>query len=235
MKYHVLAAVCLMAVLTAPSFAQTYTIEWVDPSPMYSSENVGIAKRTGYMRNMTSSTKNILFRYDLSQMNPAHSPSFCFGDNCFYLFPGEDNPWERPEQVLAGNGTFTLYADLGPNKVQGQSSVSYKLFDKTDTTLDVSFTCTYIFGPTSVLPEASELGFSVGPNPSTDIVTISGGSVNIIGLNLYSSQGTLMRTYGVVDGSSHTISVADLSSGLYHLILTLADGNVVRTGITVYR
>ena len=234
MKYHVLVLIAAVALIQFSGSAQSYRIDWHKADTVHTTAP-GNVKRVGTLVNLTPTQKKLLFRYDLANVREGHNMALCF-DLCFYFFPGEDDPWAREEQMLPGNGSREIYVMVTSNAgTDGYSTVWIKLFDSQDTTKELAFTTTFAVGEVSSVPEASELGITVGPNPSSDVVTINTGENEVNGLNLYSSDGSLIRTYGVDQGNALSIGVADLPVGAYHLVITLSNGTHVRSGVSVIR
>ena len=236
MKSRLLLFLLLLTVSAMAASAQTFHIEWNEPDTLSGPVEKGILKRTGDIVNDNSTQKNFLFTFDMSEMSLDHFASICFSANCFFLFPGPDDPTMRPEQVLAGDGTLEIYADMDPSGVEATSTVMYTIWDKDNPdTEKIEFSCTYIFGPVASVVEAREFGFTVGPVPSTDQVTVRGdGTYMMKGADLYSADGTLLRTYGA-SGATQTFNLSGLSTGAYHLMLHLVDGSIVRAPISVLR
>ena len=236
MKSRLLLFLLVLTVSAMAASAQTFHIEWNEADTIRGPIEKGILKRTGDIVNDNGTQKNLLFTFDMNNMNLDHLASICFSANCFFLFPGPDDPSLRPEQVLPGDGTLEIYADMDPSGVEGASTVVYSIWDKDNPeTEKIEFSCTYIFGPVASVEDARERGFSVGPVPSTDQVTVRGdGTMLMKGANLYSADGNLLRTYGA-SGSAQTFNLSGLSSGTYHLMLTMTDGSVLRAPISVLR
>lgn len=239
MKSRLLLSLLSLAVLSLCSVgvaAQSFHIDWNESDTIRGPIEKGILKRTGDIVNDNGTPKNLLFTFNMNGMNLDHYASICFSANCFFLFPGPDDPTARPEQVLAGDGTVEIYADMDPAGIEGTSTVIYTIWDRDNPESErIEFSCTYIFGPVASVEDARERGFVVGPVPSTDQVTVRGdGTMLMKGADLYSADGTLLRTYGA-SGSTQSFNLSGLSSGTYHLMLTMVDGSVLRASISVVR
>jgi hypothetical protein len=215
--------------------AQTYHINWDDKDSV-SGANTQQFKRNGHIINDNSTPKNLLFRYDLSQVTAGHMPAMCFGDFCFFLFPGEDNPNDREAQYLPGGGQLKIYTLMNANGTDGISTFSITLFDKNVTSDSLRFTGTFFVGDVNSVPEFSTLGLTAGPLPATDVVTVGGEQIRtIVGANLYTADGTLVRTYGISAADQQTFTVDGLANGTYHLLLTTTSGSMVRTPVVIAR
>lgn len=235
---HLLLLLSAVLCITAPTaFAQTatFTIDWNYPDTVQAHEGQITVKRTGTMRNLNAVAKQILFRYNIDSLQPDFSVGFCFGDLCYFQFPGEDNPYERDPQDLAPNGSLPVYSlcnKLGTN--DATSTVWYEMFDKLDTNDKLPFYITYVFKiPTSVT-DAAQAGIGVWPNPATNVLTV-GGADKVLGANLYSATGVLLKTYGVEQAPSITLNIQDLTSGAYHMVFNLSDGSVVQAPFAVVK
>jgi hypothetical protein len=69
-----------------------------------------------------------------------------------------------------------------------------------------------------------ELGFSVYPNPATDVVTVTGAGLDNAELSIYDITGALLST-STASGATTTVDVSNLVSGMY--ILKIKSGNSV--------
>ncbi len=237
MKHHVLLTVLVLFIATQSLISQaTFTIDWADPEVVIGLPSSTSLKRNGTMRNLNEQPKAILFRYNLDNLQPSDDAAFCFGDLCYFHFPGEDDPYERPAQALLGNGTLPVYSLINHQAgAEGTSSVWYQMFDQNNPSDSITFTITYVFSVNSV-PEASSLGLTLYPLPATDMITIAGdAAAHVRGANVYSSAGTLLRTYGITNGVLHNFAVSDLPSGSYHMVLTLDDGTIAQAPFTLVR
>lgn len=224
---------CLVAGVTAYGQA-TYTIDWQYPDTLHASQSESYLKRVGVLRNLNSTAKQILFRYNIEQVAPGHTVAFCFGDLCYFQFPGADDPYERDPQDLAPNGTLPVYSLCNNTNVEASSTVWYEMFDKTDTTDALPFTITYIFGNPASVTDARELGISLYPVPATNQVRVS-GTGDVMGVNLYNSTGILVRTYVASFDAELTLDVSDMPNGAYHLVLSLRGGRTVQAPFTISR
>jgi hypothetical protein len=219
--------------------AQTFHIEWNGGSNIiFGSENDAVVKLEGFIVNDNSTPKAFYFTYDLNETDVNHYVSLCFkggtGDQCFFLFRDEDDPTLRPLQTVTGNGRLGIYCDLNPLGVMATSKVLFELYDPEQASERLPFSITFYVGTTDV-PEATEAGFRVGPNPATDIVNVvAAEGMAVEGANLYTADGTLVRTYGV-QPSANTFSLSGLASGTYHLILNVAGGSTSRTSVVIAR
>ena len=233
MKSRALLSVVILFLAGIAASAQSFRIDWntgFDVVGLPFDDDITLK---GTMVNENNVQKEFLFTYNIDGLYEGHSAALCFGDQCFFLFEGEDDPTLRQKQILTPNGTLALYAYLYPFGVTGTSSVSYRIYDPTQSGEEVSFTVNYYAGTTDV-PEAAELGFSIGPNPTSDVVTVQPAEGMILkGANLYSADGSLVRTFGVFEQGLNTFSMSGLASGTYHLLLNLADGSMVRSTIVV--
>ena len=240
MKSRLLLLAFLLTALVSAAPAQTFRMDWTDADSVKGPVSSSL-KRNGRIVNLNGTAKNLLFRYDISGVAATHTAAMCFGDLCFFLWPGEDDPTLREAQYLAGGGSLKIYTlcnSFGETGVgePGITTFYVTLFDRDNTSDSVRFSCTYIVGDVSSVPELGTLGLSAGPLPATDVVTITGEQARTIsGADLYSANGTLLRTYGINQADQHSIDVTDLTSGTYHLVLTTTSGTVVRTPVVIVR
>jgi len=231
-------AVVFMASITLS--AQTFHIEWDGGSTIkVGSELDDVLKLEGTCVNDNGTPKSFLFTYNLAEANESHYISLCFkggtGDQCFFLFPGEDDPTIRARQTLAPNGHLDMYCDLNPVGSVGTSIVAFELYDPDQPSERMPFTLSFYAGTTDV-PEAQTVGFKVFPNPTSDVVTITPAEGMLVkGANLFAADGALLRSYPVSQSGPSTFSLSGLSAGTYQMILNLADGTTVRSAIVVQR
>ena len=236
MKTRLLVVALLALFMGVSASAQTFQIDWDDDLVIEGSENDDDLKVYGTIRNLDADQKRLLFTYDLTDAVTGHNPALCFSDNCFFLFPGEDEPELRNTQKLAPSGDMRIYAYVIPLGVKGVSTINYCVYDSSDVNDKICFTIVYAAGVSTSVPDASTLGLSVGPMPAVDMITVRGDvSEQITGANIYSFDGNLVRSFGVAAGQLHTFSVSGLATGSYHLMLTTGSGQVVRAPVTVVR
>ena len=225
-------------VLTAASLAvhaQTFHIEWKNAETVVG-DGTKTLKREGTVVNDAATEKRLRIRYDISNVSLDHFGQICL-TQCFAMLPGDEDYPGREDQVLPASGSAALYVDMDPGGNLGTSSVAVDLYDKNAPTTEiVSFTVTFVFDPTQSVVEAADRGFSVGPVPATDQVTVRGNGTEFVkGANLYAADGTLLRTYGGGSGDAATYSLSGLPAGPYHLILHTMSGSMLHTSVSVLR
>jgi hypothetical protein len=94
---------------------------------------------------------------------------------------------------------------------------------------------TFLVGTSSVR-DAQELAVTVSPNPSSEVITVTGdATASIIAYNLYTADGRLRRTFPVTNDGVARLDVSDLSAGTYHLMLTVPGGDVYRQAVSIIR
>ncbi len=236
MKHLVLLSAALLILGSGIAGAQaTYTIDWNYPDTLHAEVGQAVLKRTGTVRNLNDQAKEILFRFNIDKVIEGHSVGFCFGDLCYFQWPGVDDPYERDPQHLPGNGTLPVYSLCNIlNKTQGTSVVWYEMFDKNNPNDTLPFTITYIVGEPTSVRDAKELGITVSPIPATDRLTVS-STASTRGADVYSSAGVLLRSYIAQPGATLSLDVQDLATGSYHLVLTQSDGTVVQAPFVIAR
>ncbi|MBM4179443.1 MAG: hypothetical protein FJ211_08945 [Ignavibacteria bacterium] len=233
MKTHVLAFILVLAATAAS--AQTYYIDWKKPNPVVGKPSVASHKRDGTIRNSNGKPKELYFRYDLTGINEKHTAQLCM-TLCWFLFPGEDDPYLRPGQNLTENGTLPIYIDLTTNNAEGNSTLKVTLFDKTDTTDALNFDVQFVISENTSIRDAKDVGLAVGPVPSTDALSIRGDElVHATMIGLYDANGELVRSFGSPQSLATSLPLTGLAAGSYRLVLTLQNGTVVGAPVTVVR
>lgn len=233
MKTHVLAFILVLA--TVGSSAQTFYIDWTKPNPVFGKPSIASHKRDGTIRNSNGKAKELYFRYDLSGINEKHTAQLCM-TLCWFLFPGEDDPYLRPGQILTETGTLPIYIDLSTNSSEGNSTLKVTLFDKTDTTDALNFDVQFVISENTSIRDARELGFAIGPVPSNDVLSIRGEELSrATAIGLYDANGELVRSFGNTNTSATTLPLSGLSAGTYRLIMTLHNGSVVAAPVSIVR
>ena len=233
MKTHVLAFILVLA--AAGASAQTYYIDWKKPNPIVGKPSTSSLKREGTVHNSNGKPKELYFRYDLSGINEKHTAQLCM-TLCWFLFPGEDDPYLRPGQNLTENGTLPIYIDLTTNKTEATSTLKVTLFDKTDTTDALSFEAQFVVSENTSIRDAAELGFRVGPVPSSDVLYVHGEELaRATTIGLFDINGELVRSFGNATASATTLPLTGLAAGSYRLVLTLQNGTVVGAPVSVVR
>lgn len=233
MKTHVLAFILVLA--TAGATAQTFYIDWKKPNPVTGKPSTSALKRDGTVHNSNGKPKELYFRYDLSGINEKHTAQLCM-TLCWFLFPGEDDPYLRPGQVLTSTGTLPIYIDLATNASEGSSTLKVKLFDKTDTTDALDFEAQFVVSENTSIRDAQELGFVVGPVPSTDVLAVRGEELaRATMIGLYDTNGELVRSFGNANASATTLPLTGLAAGSYRLVMTLENGTMVGSPVVIAR
>ncbi|MFN4984516.1 MAG: hypothetical protein ACK5BQ_08560 [Ignavibacteria bacterium] len=233
MKTHVLAFILVLACVGASG--QTFFIDWTKPNPITGKPSVASHKREGTVRNSNGKAKELYFRYDLSGINEKHTAQLCM-TLCWFLFPGEDDPYLRPGQNLTENGTLPIYIDLTTNNSEGNSTLKVTLFDKTDTTDALNFDVQFVISENTSIRDAEQWGLSVGPVPSTDALTVRGEELTrATTIGLYDTNGELVRSFGNANTSLATLPLSGLAGGSYRLVLTLQNGTVVGAPVSIVR
>jgi hypothetical protein len=233
MKTHVLAFILVLA--TAGASAQTFYIDWTKPNPITGKPSIASHKRDGTIRNSNGKAKELYFRYDLSGINEKHTAQLCM-TLCWFLFPGEDDPYLRPGQNLTETGTLPIYIDLSTNASEGNSTLKVTLFDKTDTTDALNFEAQFVITENTTVRDAQELGVTVGPVPTTDVLSVRGEElVHATMIGLYDANGELVRSFGSPQSSSASLPLTGLAAGSYRLVMTLKNGSMVGSPVAIVR
>lgn len=233
MKTHVLAFILVLA--TAGASSQTYYIDWKKPNPIVGKPSTSSLKREGTVHNSNGKPKELYFRYDLSGINEQHTAQLCM-TLCWFLFPGEDDPYLRPGQILTENGTLPIYIDLTTNKTEATSTLKVTLFDKTDTTDALTFEAQFVVSESASIRDAEDLGFVISPLPATDVVSVRGNELSSATMiALYDASGNLVRSFAQPGTSTTTLPLTGLASGAYRLVLTLQNGTAVGAPVTIAR
>lgn len=223
-----LTVVLMMGSLGTAS-AQSFRIDWKDPDTVRG-DGTKIIKRLGTVVNETDTEKRLRIRYDLTNVNFDHFVQICMTE-CFAMFPGGEDDAIRNDQVVAPNGSQEIYVDSDAQGVMGTSTVSIDLYEKSNPSDMISFDVTFVFDNTTSVIEASDRGITASPLPASDILHLQGNLEGLRSVDLYSSDGVLLRTFPA--GSA--MNVSGLASGTYHLLLHTTQGELLRMPITVVR
>lgn len=233
MKSHVVALL-FVGLVTAAS-GQTFFIDWTKPNPVTGAPTIASLKREGLVKNSNAVTKELYFRYNLDELNPAHRAQLCMS-LCWLLFPGEDNPYDREGQVLTPTSALPIYIDLTTNATEGNSTIKVTLFDKTDTTDKLDFDVQFVVSANTSVGDMAETGISMGPNPASNVLSLSGQALaNVTSVGLYDLQGNIVRSYGTPAQTNVQYTLDGLSNGTYRLVLTMRDGSMRGSAVAVTR
>jgi hypothetical protein len=225
-----IAACSLWATMAS---AQSFVLDWQDP-PKAALPDDGLVQSEGSFRNTASKPISILFKTDFTNVVAEHSMRICFGDYCYICYP-DSYPEDRDPFVMPGNSSEKLKAQCVPNGVAGNSTIIYTLFDRDNPTDTMRYGVTFLVGTSSVR-DAQELAVTVSPNPSSEVITVTGdATASIIAYNLYTADGRLRRTFPVTNDGVARLDVSDLSAGTYHLMLTVPGGDVYRQAVSIIR
>lgn len=233
MKTRFLRTAAVAVVLTMGSLytasAQSFRIDWNDPDTVRG-DGKKIIKRVGMVVNETDQQKRLRIRYNLNNVNLDHFVQICMTE-CFAMFPGGEDDAIRNDQVVAAGGQQEIYVDADAQGVMGTSTVAIDLYEKSNPSDMISFNVTFVFDNSTSVTEASERGITASPLPASDVLYLQGLPDNLRSVDLYSADGVLLRTFG----GGHSLSVAGLASGTYHLLLHTTQGELLRMPITVVR
>lgn len=233
MKTHVVAL--LLACLATAASGQSFYIDWTKPNPVTGPPTIASLKREGLVKNSNTVTKELYFRYNLDEVNSYHRAQLCMS-LCWLLFPGEDNPFDREGQILYGGAALPIYVDLTTNSYAGKSTVKVTLFDKTDTTDKLDFDVQFVVDKNTSVGRIEDVGVTIGPNPTAEVLSLTGEALSsVTSVSLYDMLGNIIRSYGVPMGSNVRYTLDGLASGTYRLVLTMHDGSLRGSAVTVAR
>lgn len=248
MKTRVLA-LALCAIFGAMSAAaQAWRFEWIDQPQKTASKDILVVDHYARLTNVSSKDIVVKFYYYNSEKIDGHGCNICFGDLCYNLFDGPDDPDIRIPTTLVAGETSEIKTQLitctewdpetqkCPGK-EGTSTVGFRIYDSENPADSVRFDITFVIGDISSVRDLSEsMTVAVGPNPASDVVTLSAQELaNVVGVDIYSNTGTILRSVGHNGTAMITVPVDGLASGSYHVVLTFANGDIYRQAISVVR
>lgn len=226
-------AVAACSMWATVAYGQSFVLDWQDP-PKAAAATESLIQSEGSFRNTSSKAISILFKTDFTNVVAEHSMRICFGDYCYICYP-DSYPEDRDPFVMPPNSSEKLKAQCVPNETKGSSTIVYTLFDRDNPTDTMRYAVTFLVGTSSVR-DAQELAVAVSPNPSADVITVTGdATTSIIAYNLYTADGRLRRTFPVTGDGVARLDVSDVSSGTYHLMLTMPGGEVYRQAVSIVR
>lgn len=232
MKSHVVAL--LLACLAVTASGQTFFIDWKQPNPVVGSVTSPTLKREGLVKNSNTTKKELYFRYNLDNVHPDHRAQLCMS-LCWSLLPGTDYPFDREPQILTADTSLPIYVDLTTRGVEGESTINVTLFDGANQSDKLTFDVQFSVLVASVR-DLAEVGIRVGPNPTSDVLFISGDALSTTrSVGLYDLQGNVVRSFGTPTQTSAQFTLEGLAAGTYRLIMTMADGSMHGTSVVVSR
>ena len=236
MKRILLVVLALFTIIQLKVSAQaTFYIEWTDPATITVPSGTTTIKRNGVIHNNSNTLKQLLFRGDISKIVDGHNAAFCFGDLCYFQYP-DDDPYERDPQQLYPGGSLPVYSLLNNYGTDGTSIALYELFDKNNPNDKIEFTITYVIGKPASVREASEIGINVSPLPASDIVHITSSDNSLIrSIDVYTTGGVRVRTYGVSGTAVTTIPISTLAAGNYRFVFTMTNGSMAQAPLSIVR
>jgi len=234
MKKSLLIAVVALACSTFAS-AQSFVLDSLQQTVNSLPESVVYSN--GLLRNLSDAQKEVRVRGDLFGVTIDHDVAICFGNLCFNIYRDDDNPYERAPYPMAGKSTEDLKMQIVPRLVEAVSTPFFTVFDGKNPADSLRFGVVFNISSTvSVTDINTVASVTMGPNPTTDVVTFAGDLLSsIVGVNVYSMDGTLRRVVGTNGSSTITVPFEGMASGMYQVMLSTKTNEAYRATISVVR
>jgi hypothetical protein len=72
--------------------------------------------------------------------------------------------------------------------------------------------------------------------PTSDVLSVQGANLtNTTSIGLYDTNGNLVRSFGNPQSQATTLPLAGLATGQYRLVMSLQNGTMVGSPVTVIR
>lgn len=215
--------ILLLFVLSASAFSATAQQFTFNPSPQgvdkqgpaSEFELVGYA----FVKNTSPSTKTYVWKMIRNNFPAGWSSAVCDINLCY-----SDQVLREEFQLNAGD-SGNIDVHLYPNNVQGNASVSIKIFEKGDSlncdTQDFEFS-TWALSVSNLHRNNIE----IYPNPVSKKLTINLETTKAVTIEVYNVLGQVKKTH-VHNGGTSTLDVNDLAAGIYFIRYTTEQGKVV--------
>ncbi|MCI4666610.1 MAG: T9SS type A sorting domain-containing protein [Bacteroidia bacterium] len=198
------------------------TIELDAPSVFDHTEFFGI-------ENISSDTISLSAERVANRMSPGHTTFFCW-DLCYDT---TQDLSDDPILIPPGDTTRFQYVTFVPDGFNGKSSVTMRFFSA-DTSLG-ELERTFYYNVTggvaaSVNNNAFKGSFQIAPNPASDLLFLDlklDQAVKKAEIDILDLKGSAVLNKNINSFQTESISVKNLSRGLYILVLKL-DGKEVR-------
>ncbi len=149
---------------------------------------------------------------------------------CTYGTFTENGSWMRidiPYELLPFiNKTSTTQFRLRYANTEATNYISINNTNSNQAFLDVNY------GGYSSLKEIEPTDFNIYPNPTSDLVQISNSEL-IKQINIQNLEGKIIRTKANINSTKITLSLVNLSKGIYIISATLESGKIVNKKIIV--
>lgn len=177
-------------------------------------------------RNISAKTVPARVRVDKSRLAASHRVKFCFAMECYDETTTESSAGGGVSSIAPGDAdTTTFFGEFRADGLTGTSIPVFTFFSNTNADDKAAVELVFNVGTTSSVETANDpIGAMCTPNPASDAVTLSvdpafgeSWSVQIIDVNGHARSNTIRNADSV------TLSVADLASGLYTVIIRAGD------------
>jgi len=234
MKKSLLIAVLALACSTfasAQSFVLDSLEQYVNSIPQ------AVVYSNGIIRNLSDSEKEVRVKADLSEVTLDHDVAICFGNLCFNIYRDGDDPYERDPYMMPGKSTEALKMQIVTRLVEAISAPVFTVFDGKNPTDEIKFQVVFNVSSVASVQDVSTIAsIAMGPNPTTDVVTFNGDLLSsIVGVNVYSMDGTLRRVVGTNGSTTITVPFEGMASGMYQVMLSTKNNEAYRATISVVR
>lgn len=177
-------------------------------------------------RNISAKTVPTRVRVDKSRLAAGHRVKFCFAMECYDESTTVSSSTGGVSTIAPGDAdTSTFFGEFRADGLTGTSIPVFTFFSNTNADDKAAVELVFNVGTTSSVETANDpIGAVCRPNPATDAVTLSvdpafgaSWSVQIVDVNGHS------RSNSIHNADSVTLSVADLASGVYTVIVRTGD------------
>lgn len=234
MKKSLLIAFAALACSTFAS-AQSFVLDSLEQN--VTSVPMSVVYSHGVIRSLADGVKEVRVKGDLNDVTLDHDVAICFGNLCFNIYRDGDNPFERDPYMMPAKSTEALKMQLVTHQVEAVSAPTFTVFDGKNPSDSIRFQIVFnITSAASVQDLSAVASVTMGPNPTSDAVTFQGDLLSsIVGINIYSMDGTLRRVVGANGSTTITVPFEGMASGMYQVMLSTKNNEAYRATISVVR
>jgi hypothetical protein len=192
---------------------RTFIIEKADSS--WHDFSIGV-------RNISAKSVPVRVRVDKSRLAASHRVKFCFATECYDESTVESSAGGGVSTLAPGEAdTTTFFGEFRADGLLGNSIALFTFFSNTNKDDIAPVELSFKVGDATSVANTTDAAIGMcSPNPATNVVTVSTapGTTEEWSVEIIDIHGRV-RSTSVRDVDSITLSVADLASGVYSVVV----------------
>ncbi|MFN9777367.1 MAG: T9SS type A sorting domain-containing protein [Candidatus Kapaibacterium sp.] len=177
-------------------------------------------------RNISGKTVPVRVRVDKSRLSETHRVKFCFAMECYDESTIESSAGGGVSTLGPGEAdTSTFFGEFRADGLLGNSVATFTFFSNTNRDDNAQVELAFKVGEATTVGSESDSPFGLcSPNPASNSVTVAvaPGTTKEWTVEIMDIHGRV-RSANVRDADSVTLSVADLATGTYTVLIKSGD------------